>query len=571
MKLVILSGPRQGLAFPLEGRPVRIGRDAGSTIPIDDSRASRKHAVIEPAEPGVWVIQDLGSTNHTYVNGRPVTRAVLREGDVIRVASTELRFVADSVTKEDLDDEISVEVDPLSIQAALRSSGDTRSGRVGLHEALFQIGMLADVAISADEFLTEASRILGAGVHHTSWAWIDWPDGPARPWRVRGARDGRALPTGDALEPSRSLIDKAMQRRNGLISSELGERFNESITVRRNRIASALAVPLLVGDRVRSVLYLDREDESIPFGREELEWVAILGAQISVHLENITLFRRLQDAYDELRRSQNELIRTEKLAAIGRLASGFAHDLNNPLSSILAFLELGERALPDPLPADLPEKLPHYLTRARAAADYCRALSRNLLAFARRKPLGEGEQVPFDVRNTIMATLDICHAALKASGAEVEVDLPSGISLNGDPSALQQVVMNLVTNAADAVAERKDEQQGKVFIRGVPKDDGLMLEIIDNGPGIPEELAARVFEALFTTKKDDRGTGLGLFVVRRIVEESGGTIEFTSEPGEGTHFIVQLPKKLARLGSEDLDPSTLANLVPAGEAGEEAW
>ena len=119
MHLVITKGNRKGLVFPLEGRPVSIGRDPGATITLDENRASRNHAVIEPADGGGWLIRDLGSTNRTFLNGKPIASAVLKEGDQIRIAGTEMRF------QETIDDaspgEISLSMDPQSIQMALRN------------------------------------------------------------------------------------------------------------------------------------------------------------------------------------------------------------------------------------------------------------------------------------------------------------------------------------------------------------------------------------------------------------------------------------------------------------------
>ena len=150
------------------------------------------------------------------------------------------------------------------------------------------------------------------------------------------------------------------------------------------------------------------------------------------------------------------------------------------------------------------------------------------------------------------------------AGAEVSVTIPETAVLSGDPSTLQQVVMNLVTNAADAIAESGSERPGKIDLRVTEEIEGVTLTITDNGPGIPEEIAAHIYDALFTTKKEDRGTGLGLYVVRQIVEESGGSIDYRTEAGCGTEFTVILPPKLLRLGTDDQD-TTVTALEPTLE------
>ena len=150
MLLVITEGPRKGLMFPLEDRPVTIGRDPSSTIAVEDSRASRRHALIEPDDAGGWMVRDLGSINQTFLNGTPISAALLKEGDIVRVASTSVRF---QVPVEEGPEEISLDMDPHTIQLALRNSGELKSRHRGLSEALFQISMEADLELSPEEFL----------------------------------------------------------------------------------------------------------------------------------------------------------------------------------------------------------------------------------------------------------------------------------------------------------------------------------------------------------------------------------------------------------------------------------
>jgi len=123
--------------------------------------------------------------------------------------------------------------------------------------------------------------------------------------------------------------------------------------------------------------------------------------------------------------------------------------------------------------------------------------------------------------------------------------------------------MNLVVNAADAIAE-SEQEGGTIEVVVTTGSDGIHLEVSDDGPGMPGEVAERIFEPLFTTKAGSRGTGLGLFVVNRIIEEAGGAIEVETTPGVGTSFKLEIPDQLARLGSEEMDILSLPTSWPAG-------
>ncbi|MFQ5654652.1 MAG: ATP-binding protein [Planctomycetota bacterium] len=562
LQIAITNGPGQGLVFSLEKEPVTLGRDTRVEIYLDDPRASRRHAVVEPCDDGSWVLRDLGSTNLTFLNGRSVSSATLKEGDVITIGGCELAVQANAPgDRIPPAPEIAVAMDPLSLQAGLRQAGERRAGGKLLQEALFQLGLLADPALGPGTYVRRAVPIVAEGISFTLWAWLEWPEGLERPYRAVGERRSEPVTEKD-IDLSRSLIDRAFHRRQGVISADLGGTFEQSVCLRRDQALSALAVPLTARSGTDSLLYLERDATLLPFSKEDLEWVATLASQLAVGIENIALYRSLKSAYERLRESQSQLSRSEKMAVIGRLASGFAHDLNNPLSSLLGFLELARRTLPAPPPEGFPEKLPAFLERAQATADFCRALCRNRLAFARQRPFTEGDVTPFKVSKTVENTLNICDAALRRSGVEITTRIPAEIELSGDSSTLQQMVMNLLVNACDALAESKSPGEGRIEIVVEPDDDGIRLQVTDNGPGIPEQVAARIFEPLFTTKGDAQGTGLGLHVVQRIVEEVGGSIRFTTEVGRGTSFILHLPRRLVRLTSEEIHPMTLVHISP---------
>lgn len=233
----------------------------------------------------------------------------------------------------------------------------------------------------------------------------------------------------------------------------------------------------------------------------------------------------------EKKRLQDQLIQSEKMSAIGQLLAGVAHDLNNPLASVVGFADyLNEAAAVPPV---LKEPLAVIQQEAERAAN----IVRNLLNFARRH---EGARRPVAIRTLLARTLALLRNQLMATRAEtalvLEPDLPE---IEVDTSQIQQVLVNLINNAAQALASTGNA--GHITITAKRWLDGIAIQVADDGPGVPPELSERIFEPFFTTKPEGEGTGLGLSICQGIVREHGGRITVESAPGIGTTFTVELP------------------------------
>ena len=553
MHLIIVQGPGRGKRIVLGSDPITIGRDPSNDLIVDDTRASRKHAEVIPAGDETWLLRDGGSRNGTLLNDEIIDRTILEPGDVIGIGDCQIAVHA---VQEHLST-FSLKIDPESLQKQMRKSGSNAQDSKSLQEALFEVGLLAQTDLPAEQLVQKVVEVIGTGVQFEAWGWIRWNDetGPYATG-ARGSDPTKADSIDlEALDPSLTLIEAARRRREGMISSQVGDAFQASVCLRRKQALSALALPLHGRGESATVLYLERGAGLQPFSAEELQWVAAVSAQLSVALQNSRLFDELKQAHDELLRSREQLTRQEKMVAIGRLASGFAHDLNNPLASVIGFLQLAQRGIGQE--QDSSSTVLH-LQRAQDAADFCRALCRNLLAFARTRPFSQSSAAPFPILQAIEGTLAICQARLRDAGLETVLEVDKELLLAGDSTALQQVIMNLALNSADAV---KESGTGSVLtIRGHQgSSGGIELEIEDDGPGMSTEVAERAFDPLYTTKESDRGSGLGLFVVHRIIEGAGGTVEVESSPGQGTLFRISIPDALARLGSEEIDPLQISS------------
>src|SRR5712664_2155871 len=234
---------------------------------------------------------------------------------------------------------------------------------------------------------------------------------------------------------------------------------------------------------------------------------------------------------------ETQLVQSEKLAAVGQLVSGVAHELNNPLTSIAGLSEfLLEQK-------ELGKKDRGHLQVIQEQAERAGRIVRNLLTFARK---GSAERVPVDLNDVIRRTLSLTAYDLKLQDIAVERELSGALpDVFGDRHGLQQVVLNLVTNAAHAVAENPRERRREITVS--TWFDGLVhLRVADTGPGIPDEIVQSVFTPFFTTKEPGKGTGLGLSITYSIVESHGGhiTIEPAGTTGggrSGAAFRVDLP------------------------------
>jgi signal transduction histidine kinase len=231
----------------------------------------------------------------------------------------------------------------------------------------------------------------------------------------------------------------------------------------------------------------------------------------------------------ERSRLEEELVQAEKLSSLGMLAGGIVHDLSNPLSAVLGTAQL----LEDEVGAALQGEVQAIITSAR----YMRAVCLGLNDFARRaRP---GEELPVDVNELCEKALALAGYAKKLIDVRLERRFEPGVPpVRANPNELLQVIVNLIVNAADAAP------RGRIAVatrREAP--DRVALAVTDDGPGIADSLRARIFEPFFTTKGPGKGTGLGLYISRRIVLRLGGEISLASRPGETT-FTVVLPAVL---------------------------
>jgi signal transduction histidine kinase len=309
---------------------------------------------------------------------------------------------------------------------------------------------------------------------------------------------------------------------------------------------SFLGVPIISKGTLFGNLYLTEKQGAEEFSKEDEKLAVTLAAQAAVAIENASLYEEVRRSYEELKRSQGLLVRQEKLASLGRLAAGLAHELNNPLSSVAGFAEAlqrraaaGEMAR-GPGGADVQE----YLTLIREEVSRAAVIVRRLLDFARQREPSFGR---VDLSEVVTKAVSFVQRQARLANQRIIVSpFPEGSLVHADAQMLQQVFLNLLTNALDAIegggevriaARRRREESGPA-----PGQVWLDVTVSDTGTGIPAEDLPKVFDPFFTTKEVGKGTGLGLAICQSIVEQHRGSIEVQSEgAGKGTVVTVSLP------------------------------
>ncbi|NUR14454.1 MAG: GAF domain-containing protein, partial [Bradyrhizobium sp.] len=336
--------------------------------------------------------------------------------------------------------------------------------------------------------------------------------------------------------------------------------------------SSMLGVPLLRDDHVEGVFTLARKDVA-PFTPRQIELVESFADQAVIAIGNVRLFDEVQQrtselskSLDDLRTAQDRLVQTEKLASLGQLTAGIAHEIKNPLNFVNNFAvlsgelvdELNEllkttevaatiRDEIDELTGMLKDNLQKVVQHGRRAD----SIVKNMLLHSRE---GSGEHRPTDVNALVEESLNLAYHGARAEKPQFDVSLkrefdPEAGLVDAFPQEITRVLLNLIANGLYAVAKRKAEDGTREYepaLVAQTRDRGADVEIRirDNGTGIASEVRDKMFNPFFTTKPAGEGTGLGLSMSHDIiVKQHGGTIDVETVPGEFTEFTIRLPRK----------------------------
>jgi len=353
--------------------------------------------------------------------------------------------------------------------------------------------------------------------------------------RALGSFGGAASPALH-LEPGEGTAGRAVAERKMVVTPDVlrepGITLSPALRVRvtERGYGAIAAVPLLTHDRVIGAITVADRTGRVLTG-EERQTLQAFADQTALALENARLYETARDSLTRLRDAQAQLVQAAKMSALGQLVSGVAHELNNPLSVIIGYGQLL-------LGRDVGAAVRRPVELMVSQGDRMAKIVRNLLYFARQRP---PERAAVEINHVIEQTLALRINQLELSGITVVTEFAPGLPvITGDTQQLEQVFLNLILNAEQAIKEVRTH--GCITVRTRLTDDGrtIVADVVDDGPGIAPEAISRVFEPFYTTKTVGSGTGLGLSVSYGIVEEHQGRLSVRSRPGE-TVFTLELP------------------------------
>jgi two-component system NtrC family sensor kinase len=568
LTLLVLQGPDKGRRFELPDEPALVGRESRS-LPLTDNTVSRRHAELLPAEDGGWLLKDLGSSNGSYVNGARVTnKHALKLGDQIRVGRTLMVFgtqpgvsrtsggnVNLAGAESGMDSAIVAAV-PSNEDSMVLAVPEPAAAAMNNLRLLYQLSALLGGSFNQDQvlevvmdlvfehvkadrgivlMLNEKTEELHPAVVRVRDESTGTPEKPAGGnGNVAG---GEKVAPGEKIHASRTIINHVLQSGEGVLSSNAmaDQRFSKGKSVHNLGIRSALCVPIkarklsppkaavlgeskITSDEIMGVIYVDSSVRNYTYSPDQLRLLTAIGMQAGLAIQNAKLYA--------------QGLAAERLAAVGETTAALSHSIKNILQALRGGADVVEMGFKS---TNLGQATKGWRIVERNL-DKIYNLTLNLLAYSKpREPAME----MFNPKVLIDECLELISAAAAEKGVMAVADVEEGIpAVPLDPAGMHQVLMNLLSNALDAVP--MEGGLVRVEARYDEENKQLVMAVVDNGRGIPPLMMKHMFE-LFHSTKGNRGTGLGLAVAKKIVDEHEGSISVKSSPEEGTTFTVRLP------------------------------
>jgi len=534
----VIQGPDKGRTFSIRDGECLIGRES-KDVQLTDGTISRRHARLQ-LEDGRWEIADLGSANGTFLNGMRISDPTpLNRGDQIRCGTSLMIFQTDTRPTLEVDENGNL-VDA-AIVATVQSSDDSvviptpEAGVQAIGNLRILYDLIQDVGsmLNTDSLLQRTlDRIVEVIPADRAYIILIDEAGEIEPKVARIADEGAE----QGLPISRTIINEVTKKEIGILSSNAmsDKRFASGKSVHDFGIRSALCVPIRGRERVLGVIHTDCTVSDHTYTTEQLRLLTAIGYQTGMAIENARLYE--------------STLRSERLAAMGETVAVLSHNIKNILQALNGGIEMVEKGLG----ADDLGKAKDGWPIVERNLGRINQLILNMLAFSKdREPLHENINVNHVLKE--------CTDAIRPHADEREValitDFESLPPIPGDAAGLNQAVMNLLTNALDAV----EANTGAITVATEYQRSGnnVVITVADNGVGIEREHLKEIFTPFYSAK-GQKGTGLGLPVTRKVVEEHGGRIDVDSTVGQGTTFTITLP------ATQELAPDSHETLAPIG-------
>lgn len=544
--LVVVSGPKIGTRFLLTGATQRIGRDSRCDIHLDDTETSRKHAQIDLVD-NEYVINDLKSSNGTLVNGHLIDSKKLRDGDRIQIGKYVFVFrlqetQPNSADKDYLKRSVSIVSDDALESSQIISRADL-SDPVGETEffdpevanplsvtkshweIMYRTSLAVSRTLDINRLLEQIVDLIFQWVQcdHACVMLTDTSTGELNPVY----RKNRRPQSNHQITISKTILDYVLKKEEGVMTSDAKDdrRWTSSASIEASGVCEAICVPMRGRYGVVGVLYIDtivnadRESKSTGlnvFNEEHLKMMVTIGHQAALAIEDTNFYQ--------------STLQAEKLAAVGQTIANLSHHVKN----ILQGLKGGGYMINEGLKKE-------DLSPVRTGWEICQktharieSMVLDMLTMSKQR---EPKRESTDLVQLIHDVITI--ANVSAQDAKVQLDwIPPQTHkpIFVDPEGIHRAILNLVLNAIDATGGRPDAQ---VSLDLLQDNHSTQIKIQDNGIGIPKSQLKSIF-SLFESTKGNRGTGLGLPVSQKIIQEHGGDISVVSVVDQGTTFTIHL-------------------------------
>ena len=549
--LLVIEGTAQGARFELNGEML-IGRGNRNQIRILDTEASRVHARISHDENG-WLLEDLGSSNGTIVNGELIQSRYLESGDQIQLGGSILLFAESKMDESSLLDvdliggssfddhsQIIQTYSPKTTGKEVESSRDSFAvGHLQPDDILRIMGNIAEQAvrpsITLSELLGRVLRMVLQLVRADRGCilLLDPDTGKIVPQASISRGNQSATGVSSTRMPvSKTIVDYVLKTGQAVRTTDPlhDTRFDPGNSILQAGVLEAICVPLQGRLKLLGAIYLDLTDSRSILGSrgnkaqhltdEQLQLMTAVGKQCALAIENFQY--------------QSSLVDAERLAAIGQTIAGLSHHIKNILQGVRGgsyLIDLG-------LKQEDNELILKGWKLVEKNQDKIYHLVMDMLTYSKeRKPSIEISTL----NNVVGDVVELMESYAEESQAKLIFIPGENIPDSSfDPEAIHRAVLNIISNAIDATQQTEGEGRVIVATRFDDQSKQLIVEVTDNGPGIPDELKSKIFK-VFESTKGNRGTGIGLAVSLKILQEHAGGIQVESDPEHGAKFILHWP------------------------------
>jgi signal transduction histidine kinase len=540
--LYVIDGPMKGTAFSLKDGISTLGRDSDNDICVADIGASRHHAKLIKRDKKLLIV-DLSSFRGVYIDGVRIEKGKeieLKKDHVLMIGSTILSFQKE-VPKN--------KVGGLYPADAGRRETDRPRDHSRSLELLLKVSNIFAQSIDIEKLLDELMDQIFSLLKRIDRGVILLLDNESGELKevVSKTRMGDELGSSE-VNYSRTIVKRTIREREPVKMSNTSDvsRTELSDSIELMNVMSVMCVPITYKGEVRGAIYVD--SIGLPYGFRDHDLLLLTGLSntAAIALQNALLYEELRqelverkraeeelrDTCQQLQETRNMLVQSEKLAAIGRLTAGFAHEILNPthiMSMRFQLLEMKE-GLSKEIRRDL-DVCRNQLNRIIKIIDDLRQFSR----------ISEKHVTMNDLNGIVEHVLALNEPDFKKEDIRIEVTYDTDIPpIPFDKDRILQVIFNLMSNATEAMAGRKTKLL-RIATGMLASEDYAQVRISDNGTGIDQDDIHKIFDPFFTTKDRAQGTGLGLYVCYKIVQEHGGRLWAENNEWGGASFFIELP------------------------------